>query len=425
MPLCVLQMLALISTHFVYFDQTYDAKSEKAVSVQDDNWIDGWVNGFVKEHGKEAASKLLKEYLSDRNDNRDEGVENEGMVNIVAATRNTSELEIPDSVKHFDSSTKMEFSACLLTKDDNDILNEWIAYHYHVIGLRYMIVAIDAKSSTSPTALLDKWRDFGMTIEEWKDEMFMPDIYFQKAYHLQPRLVKIKKNKHKWLEGIDDPEVHKQYYNTIQDHRFRQITFLSECTKKLREKNRSWMVHIDTDEYIVINPKLRELHKFEGKIPIPKSVEPSIVPRLLNEMVVQNWDTINYPCMSLPRLLFGSIEDDKKPHVPTGFNVSRFESLRWKYHAEFQDGALNKQPKVIMDVSAIPDDDKMLTEGRVFSIHRPSQFLCRTQGQMYFEDVDYFPFSVNHYLGTFERFGARDDPRRNRKVSNTFNPKML
>ena len=24
---------------------------------------------------------------------------------------------------------------------------------------------------------------------------------------------------------------------------------------------------------------------------------------------------------------------------------------------------------------------------------------------------------MNHYLGTFERFGARDDPRRNRRVS--------
>jgi hypothetical protein len=254
----------------------------------------------------------------------------------------------------------------------------------------------------------------------------MPAMYFQKAYHLQPRLVKFKKNKHKWFDGIDDPEVARKYFYTIQDHRFRQITFLSACTKKLRDQNRTWMVHIDSDEYIVINPKLRKLPKLGEHVTVPTtSVEPSIVPRLLNQMVVHNWETVNYPCISLPRLLYGSIyDDDTSEHQQSNihnnvgfFNVSRFESLRWKYHAAFDDSSLNKQPKVIMDVSAIPPDDKMLTEGRVFSIHRPSQYLCRTQGQMNFDSVEYYPFSVNHYLGTFERFGARDDPRRNEKVS--------
>ena len=339
---------------------------------------------------------------------------------VVKQNNETVELVVPGSVMAFDASKRSNFSACLLTKDDNDILNEWIAYHYHVLGLRYLVVAVDAKSETSPTSLLDKWRKFGMTIEEWKDEMFMPDIYFKKAYHLQPRLVKIKKNKNKWLEGVDDPEVHKNYYKTIQDHRFRQITFLSSCTKRLREQNQTWMVHIDTDEYIVINPLLRQQQKLGESITIPETADASIVPRLLNAMVVSNWDTINYPCISLPRLLFGSIEDDtdeRESMLPKGFNLSHFESLRWKYHTEYQDSDLNKQPKVIMDVSAIAEDDKMLTENRVFSIHRPSQFLCRNQGQMYFEDVEYFPFSVNHYVGTFERFGARDDPRRNKKVS--------
>ena len=118
--------------------------------------------------------------------------------------------------------------------------------------------------------------------------------------------------------------------------------------------------------------------------------------------------------------LYGSVEDKEIEgfrDIPRQFNVSRFESLRWKYHAGFDDTDRNKQPKVILDVSAIPEDDKMLTDGRVFSIHRPSQTLCRNLGQMGFERIQLYPFSVNHYLGTFERFGARDDPRRNRRVS--------
>jgi hypothetical protein len=37
-----------------------------------------------------------------------------------------------------------------LIKDDNDILNEWIAYRYHFLNLRHMIVAVDPISATSP-----------------------------------------------------------------------------------------------------------------------------------------------------------------------------------------------------------------------------------------------------------------------------------
>ncbi len=400
---------------------TYDAKAPVHAG-KDNDWIDGWIASFVQEHGMATAKRLLANYATsgteveevDDHDLEGDDVDDESTKDRVLM--NITDENRAEIMKALASTKQIEFSACLLVKDDNEILNEWIAYHYHVLGLRYMIVAIDAKSQTSPSALLHKWRQFGMQIEEWSDEMFMPDIYFQKAYHLQPRLVKIKKNKNKWLEGINDRQVKRDYYNTIQDHRFRQITFLASCIKRLRDLGRTWMIHIDTDEYIVINPKLREEKVFGARIPIPLTAEASIIPRLLNEMIVDSWTTLNYPCISLPRLLFGSIEDSSSISVPTGYNHSRFESLRWKYHTDFDDSYLNKQPKVIMDVSAIPINDKIFAEGRVFSIHRPSQMLCRTQGQMRFADTDHFPFSVNHYLGTFERFDSRDDPRRNRKL---------
>lgn len=34
-------------------------------------------------------------------------------------------------------------SACLLVKDENNNLPEWIAYHYHNLPLRYLVVAVD------------------------------------------------------------------------------------------------------------------------------------------------------------------------------------------------------------------------------------------------------------------------------------------
>jgi hypothetical protein len=111
-----------------------------------------------------------------------------------------------------------------------------------------MIVALDANSTTSPSEILDKWCNFEMTIEEWNDRMFMPYIFFQHAYHLKSRLAQFKKNKHKWIEEMDNKEKVIGYVHAINDHRSRQITFLYECTKALRKQNRTWMIPIDTNE---------------------------------------------------------------------------------------------------------------------------------------------------------------------------------
>eukprot|EP00980_Cylindrotheca_fusiformis_P027285 scaffold19736_cov127-Cylindrotheca_fusiformis.AAC.2 len=74
-------------------------------------------------------------------------------------------------------------SFCLLTKDDGMILNEWIAYHYHVLNMRQLIVAVDPLSETSPEPILQKWEElFGMSIEVWGDEDFMPASFLRGEY---------------------------------------------------------------------------------------------------------------------------------------------------------------------------------------------------------------------------------------------------
>ena len=112
----------------------------------------------------------------------------------------------------------------------------------------------------------------------------------------------------------------------------------------------------------------------------------------------------------MPRVLYGSVEDDNN-------NVSTykksFESLRWKYHTRYDNDKLNKQPKVIMDVSGFPP---MNNSGRVFSIHRPNRFLCRNKGQMNVHDEHRYPLTINHYIGSLERYQAREDVRRTQTV---------
>jgi len=56
------------------------------------------------------------------------------------------------------------FAACVLMKDDNIILPEWLAYHYEVLPLRRLIVAVDPFSKTNPDKILDAYRDIGMNI---------------------------------------------------------------------------------------------------------------------------------------------------------------------------------------------------------------------------------------------------------------------
>jgi hypothetical protein len=52
-----------------------------------------------------------------------------------------------------------DFSACLLVMDDNHYLIEWLAYHYHALNLQNLILVTDPNSQTSPTAILERWKD--------------------------------------------------------------------------------------------------------------------------------------------------------------------------------------------------------------------------------------------------------------------------
>ena len=66
-------------------------------------------------------------------------------------------------------------AACLLLKDDNGQLIEWIAYHYHTLPLRYLVVATDPTSITSPLEVLQRWnKTMGMDIQLWDEPVYFP-----------------------------------------------------------------------------------------------------------------------------------------------------------------------------------------------------------------------------------------------------------
>ena len=124
-------------------------------------------------------------------------------------------------------------SACLLVNDENMRLPEWIAYHYTVLPLRHLIVAVDPASRSSPYPVLERWNDtsLGMTVEIWNDEDYMEE------------------------EQIGSPTAGDAYSeeDRLSRHRLRQWQFVMSCMRAHKVQNRTWVLLTDVDEYIVFN----------------------------------------------------------------------------------------------------------------------------------------------------------------------------
>jgi len=301
-------------------------------------------------------------------------------------------------------------SACLLLKDDNDILGEYLAYHYHTMNLRHILVAVDPSSETSPSAILQEWQertDLRATL--WSDKDYMPEPFLEKGYHIPPGLIKTDANASKWHVGFEDAETVRRDTMNIQNHRFRQVTFLSACLQHFRKKGHRWVIHTDTDEYIVVNPLLRQNPSRIVHVPSNLST-PNALFQMMDAIPKskQILKSSNYPCISMPRLLFGSVEDSNT-------TKSNLETMRWIHHTSYEDKERNAQPKVLIDVSEVSLDDEMF-KAKPFSIHRPSKAKCRRIGQLSFKRTEDYPFAVNHYLGSWERYVGRNDTRRSRRA---------
>lgn len=342
-----------------------------------------------------------------------------------------------EPVRRYIPQEEESLSGCMLIKDDNQILNEWLAYHYYTTKLRYLIVAVDPSSETSPSDIWAKWRHLtDLQIIEWKDPDFLPQSFIEKGYHISPKDISGDAKKSKWHEGHEDPAQVIADIMKINNHRFRQLSFYSRCLRHMREAMKTWVIHIDTDEYVVVNPLLRRnMNRYKNRSAGRKSIAKLETPSLRTPSAIFEFFTkgvmideallskSNYPCVSLPRLLFGSTESSAT-NAKTAtvvetyeFEKNKFETLRWKYHTDFNDTDRNAQPKVIVDVSTVQTNDEMF-QPKAFSIHRPSKRLCRRLDQMNLTQFQRFPLSVNHYIGSRERYFARNDTRRSERTYN-------
>lgn len=360
---------------------------------------------------------------------------------------------------------------CLLIKDDNDILSEWVAYHYHVFSMRRLIVAVDPDSKQNPRDVLQPYFKLNLNFTVWQDSDYTPNYFHNPNaldYSKLPNSVRqsvelvnkssTKKNSAQLLEPILKTDWHKdktyvrkhqeevrQQILKINSHRFRQKNFVSECFRRVRleeDGGISWVVHIDTDEYLVPNPWIasyvynasnaNENRRDELGAILPEKPSDGSLWSFFSKFMES---ASRRGCVMMPRILFGGKEDKKHVKNTTAtvesnngnqttkytWNHRNFESLRWQYHSDFES---NSRPKSMVNVQMLHNREPIFETKLARSIHRPmGQTLksgkpgCSAEPlRINNRNNDQQPLAVYHYLGSLKRYMARKDARRDPSI---------
>jgi len=310
-----------------------------------------------------------------------------------------------------------EWAACLLIRDDNKILPEWLAYHYETLPLRRLVIALDPSSDTDGTPIYDAYRSIGLNISIWHDE-----DYFYNGLRLNDRVVPAN-------ASVNDKR---------ESYLWRQKIFLSACTRQFKRENRTWVLLVDTDEYLAyhhydpgegvpfpcgelkseeaVEECTASYHRNQSspstgdirtRLPVfgtPNSTLAHFLQSQLDYLIRDNnWNKL--PCWVLPRSQWGAQEADpddyaslQKTYLKLGLNISNFHTLRFRKHGMMQ----NKLPgKPIVDVSRYDP-----FRYNVSNPHRPYRGSNLCKGGPFVKAFDNV-FRVHHYTGTAEVFLSR------------------
>lgn len=311
------------------------------------------------------------------------------------------------------------FGACLMVKDDNELLPEWLAYHYTILPLRFVVLGLDYNSSQDPESILRRWRDHA-NLTYW----ILPAGNFS---HRHSRMGAMNHR-----TAMPPHRVTRESQNLKVSHHHalveRQKGFVTACAELLHKHGVRWTSLIDTDEFVLPNKLSQqdETLTIDGKG--PHSIRSTSLQVRTNDL--QSIRTLSVAdvlvdlykrgvigsCYTLPRLLVGALEN-RTCHEASSvqswtfkhFPNQSFSTLRFLQHAPKGDFAHNKFGKVFLDLQQIPFATVSQQQPR--SIHRPYKQHCGP-GVVHFPDSFFY---LNHYIGDWARYSSRSDQRRNRQ----------
>ena len=292
--------------------------------------------------------------------------------------------------------TSEDFSGCLIIKDDNHWLIEWLAYHYYAARLRRLFVVQDPNSDTSSFAILERWSS-RINITIWTDDDFLPGWVLKKGY-----------------QGL-----------TL--HLNRQIRFFGQCMHTLKKEKKTWLMLTDTDEFLRLSPFIGRTSS--SSLPSTTSsshhVSTSTVTKQDHILSFLQHQKVHKKCMTVARYQVRTKEENDDNHDDTmislpfsssGFNTSQFLTYRWLYRSDRP----MHEGKNVLHLKYLQDDD---IPKRVKSVHLVMPQICSPPpGERIIKqellnhstpswDDDSNFLSIQHYLGSWEQFSYRDDPR--------------
>ena len=319
------------------------------------------------------------------------------------------------------------FAACLMFKSDNDLLYEFIAYHYLIMPLRYIVVGTDVGNQQDPEIVLKRWKDFGLQYK------IIPASDFH--HFPEPRPKK---------DETEATKTHHQFMN-------RQKGFIRSCTSLLKDQSQWNTTHpiqftmfVDSDEFVTWNTFSQDEPRAENDLDRTWIRNRQ---RLLPFYETHNstWTVLDFLhresdywapenrnntiCYTIPRLRFGALRNHsctKKdtptldgllahPNTTTTTNknqipqLGHLSTIQYLQHAPKGHFASNKFGKVLVDLSRIPHETLMsLSPPR--NIHRPWKDYCGYASKPHGHAL----LRINHYLADWERYSARKDARRSK-----------
>jgi hypothetical protein len=321
------------------------------------------------------------------------------------------------------TTTRDGFGACLMMKEDNDALYEWLAYHYTVLPLRFLVVGSDLDSRQDPATVLDRWK----TVPNFHYGILQADEFIHRHGNYYDKF-------NSTTMAADVPEEEALKENKRHHHHaliHRQKGFLTVCSELLKSQGVHWTLYIDTDEFVVPNRWSsgdEEQLQLGGKGRLSiRGASYEIRRNLPTDgnnwtfldviLDLERGGNITKGCYTMPRLLVGSLENRTCPeaapfqqwalkNMPDRYDF--LNTLRYVQHAPKGDFSHSKFGKVMMDLSQIPVDT-LWREPR--NIHRPYADHCGP-AVVHFPDAFFF---LAHYIGSWQAYRTRLDGRRNRQ----------
>ena len=261
--------------------------------------------------------------------------------------------------------------------EDNHYLVEWLAYHYHFLPLRRLIIAVDPASRTSPKAILDRYsRNKLIDVTLYNDTYLFREI--------------------------------EQVENKVYLHRLRQSALVTYCLKQMKDENRTWVALVDTDEYIVTHALANDEHRI--KDPRPTLYQMLESPQNANERF-----PYNASCVSLRRPQMSIQTSTELANYTIRNNTyksDQFLTLQLRSRAQYFERGGRQQSqsgKTIVHASRMQYSDLEL---RTMGPHRPSWNCPRGNKRVPPHKATYL---VQHYPGTLAQYTFRhgSDPRQN------------